>query len=71
MKFLSLRKTALTFLPALLIAGGLVFTSLTKSVFAQALIPVTQLHEKAMHRDAVMCPVEKLPAAAIRLPLAT
>ena len=35
MKFLSLRKTALTFLPALLIAGGLVFTSPSKPVFAQ------------------------------------
>ena len=71
MKFLSLRKTALTFLPALLIAGGLVFTSPSKPVFAQERILVAKLNGEAIYLDEVMRLVEKLPAEVRQQPLET
>ena len=71
MKFLSLRKTAIAFLPALLIAGGLVFASPITSVVAQERILVAKLNDEAIYLDEVMRLVEKLPAEVRQQPLET
>ena len=71
MEFLSLRKIARIFLPALLIATGLVFTSPIKPIFAQERILVAKLNGEAIYLDEVMSLVEKLPAEVRQQPLET